>query len=155
MIIRTVCNTCLSSFQLLVEASDVELVKQIADDKGQTCPCPRLCGGRIFLTHDPVGRALANDPRLRPALPISGKELFQAVNGLGLPDEVPVGVEIIEAMLKSSKVSSVSVQLMRGHVYLHELHLENGITLHLTAGPHGAEVLKMTKERTDGTAHSV
>lgn len=147
MILNTVCNSCLSSFQLLVEASDIELIKEISDEKGESCPCPRLCGGRIFLLKDPTVDLMSKDKRLKDPLHISGKELYKAVHGLGLPDEIPTESVVVESMLKSAAVTAVSVQEIHGKVYLHEIRLANGVTLHLGSGQYGAHVLKMTKER--------
>lgn len=147
MIIRTLCNTCLQPFELMLEASDLELVKQISDQAGETCPCPRLCGGAILLVMDPTFSQMTNDPRLKNPLRVSGKELFKAVNGAGLPDEIPNDPNVVLAMLKSSPISDASIEVVGKDVLLHELRLQNGVTIHLASGLRGAHVLKMTKER--------
>ena len=40
MIIPSLCNTCLQPYQILVEAHEVPLLKQIATDDGEACPAP-------------------------------------------------------------------------------------------------------------------
>ena len=54
MIILSLCNSCLQPYQLLIQPSDTELVKQIASQDGHLCPCPRLCGGQINLVGSPL-----------------------------------------------------------------------------------------------------
>lgn len=154
MMIFSLCNTCLQPYTVLVEASDVELIKQIADDMGHTCPCPRLCGGRINLVGDPLISEMTKDRRLKESMTLSGKELYQAVNGLGLPDEIPKTIEVVAAMLKSSPIEHLDVEEQQGKIFLHEILLQNGVTIHLGSGQFGAQVLKMTKERTpNGTGN--
>ena len=148
MIVRSLCNSCFQTYSLLLQESDIALVKQIADENGQTCPCPRLCGGRINL----VGTTAidTSNLRLRDPMNLTGKELYQAVNGAGLPDEIEKGMEIIESLLKAYTITGVSLEDVNGRVYLHELILSNGMTIHLSAGARGAQVLKITKEHSHG-----
>jgi hypothetical protein len=153
VILFSLCNTCLQAYQILVETSDIELIKQVASDDGMTCKCPRLCGGRINLVGDDTIEAMSKDPRLREPMNISGKELYQAVNGLGLPDEVPKSIDTVSAILRANKVRDFDLGEVAGKLYLHELRLEGGITLHLSSGPFGAQVLKMTKERSNGSGN--
>ncbi len=151
MIIRTLCNSCLQTFELVLEASDLSLVKQIADETGHTCPCPRLCGGSILLVGDETSKQMATDSRLKTPLRITGKELYKAIHGSGLPDEIPRDADVLESMLKANDVTGVSVEKVNDTIYLHELYLSNGVTVHLASGQRGAQVLKMTKERDNGS----
>ena len=50
MMINSVCSTCLQPYKILIQVSDLELVKEISTNEGRICPCPRLCGGEINLT---------------------------------------------------------------------------------------------------------
>lgn len=147
MMIYSLCNTCLQPFDLMVEVKDIELIKQVADESGNVCPCPRLCGGSINLVGDVTIDQMAKDPRFKDPIKLSGKELYQAVKGLGLPDEIPKSIEVVAAMLKANPVKDFDLSEVAGKLYLSELRLEGGVVLHLTSGPHGAQVLKMTKER--------
>lgn len=147
MIIYSLCNTCLQPYQLLIESSDIGLIQQIMDETGNTCECPRKCGGRINLVGDPTIEAMSKDIRLKNPLSISGKELYQAVNGLGLPDEVPKSTDTVSAILRAEKINEVSIGEIQERIYLHEIKMTGGITIHLGSGPYGAQILKMTKER--------
>lgn len=152
MMILSLCNSCLQPYQIMVEMSEVELIKQIANESGHLCPCPRLCGGMINLSGNDLINAAVKDPRFRDPLKLTGKELFKAVKGAGLPDEIDLHIETIDAMLKSGLVS-FKLDVVMEKIYLSELKMTNGVTLHLTSGPHGAQVLKMTKERAHGSGN--
>lgn len=145
MIIHTLCNACLQAYELWVESGDIGLMKQLVPD-GQVpmCPCPRLCGGQILLGENP----LVGDPRLRTPLKISVKELFKAVKGAGLPDEVPKSADLIQALFKGYNVTGIKVEQVGDEVYLHEVMFENGNTVHLGYGPKGARIFKITREKT-------
>lgn len=153
MMILSLCNSCFQPYQLMVSAEEVELIRRIADEQGHTCPCPRLCGGAINLVGDEIIGQTHDDRRFKDAVKLSGKQLFQAVKGLGLPDEVEVLPEILGPMLMACKVTNYRLEKTFGKVYLSELMLDNGITIHLTSGPHGAQVLKLTKERAHGSGN--
>ena len=122
----------------------MELVKSISENEGRLAPCPRLCGGKINLVGDPVLQQMGTDPRLKEPLHITGKELYQAVKGMGLPDEFPKDADAIELLLKKSPILGVEMEVVNNRIYLHELHFASG-TVHLASGPRGAMVLKVTK----------
>lgn len=145
MIIPSLCNTCLQPYQILVEAHEVPLLKQIATDDGEACPCPRLCGGMISLVRDPVLTTMAEDKRLKTPMAITGVQLYQAVSGLGLPDEVPKDERTVESLLLANKVEKVDIEVQNEKLYLHEIHLSNGTVLHLGAGLKGAQILRVSK----------
>lgn len=150
MIINSLCDSCLQPFQLIVEPADVSLVKEISDEEGAFCPCPRLCGGSINLIGDqninPVIAAVTQDRRTREPMTLTGRQLYQAVNGMGLPDEIPKSVEVVDSMLRANKVTKVLLEEHGGKLYLHELHLENGSVVHLASGIKGSQVLKVTRQ---------
>lgn len=148
MIVMSLCQSCLQPYQLMIEPNDIPLIKQIASEDGQQCPCPRLCGGTINLVGDPGIAAMTE--KLREPMHIGGKDLYKAVNGLGLPDEVPKDVDVIESLFKANTITGVLMEKLGNTFYLHELKLSNGITVHLTAGPQGSAVLKVTKEAVRG-----
>lgn len=145
MIVHSVCNSCLQPYELILEASELPLIKQLTDESGHTTPCPRLCGGRINIVGDPTITEMGK--KLKAPMQISGRDLYQAVNGMGLPDEIPSSPELIQSLLLSEKVKKVSVEEHNGKFYLHEIQLSGGTTLHLSAGLKGAQVLKVTKAR--------
>lgn len=147
MIVRSLCNKCFQPYKILVQASDVELVKEVSTNEGRNCPCPRLCGGEINLVGD---AAVQDGVQLREPVELTGLMLYQSVNGLGLPDEIPKDREVLESLLKANRVSSVNIEEVGGSFYMHSIGLENGVTVFLSTGARGARVLKITKERTNG-----
>lgn len=156
MMILSLCQTCLQKYDILVENSDVDLIKELSDETGTTCPCPRQCGGTINL----VGNGLVDSIRgkqLKDSIHLTGKELYKAVHGAGLPDEFPSNDEIIRSLLLANKIESVDVEIENMNLgpkfYLHEIRLSNGVTIHLGAGRLGAEVLKITRS-TNGSGNT-
>jgi hypothetical protein len=154
MIVFSLCNTCWQSYDLLIESGDAPLIKEISDEQGHTCACPRLCGGVINLVGNPIYKEAMKRKNIAPTMSLTAKSLYKAVNGLGLPDELPKSQEIVESMLKANRIAEVSLEEINGKFYIHELRLENGVTLHLSSGIRGAQVLKMTKENKDGPRNS-
>ena len=61
---------------------------------------------------------------------VTGKQLYQAVNGLGLQIEIPGLVRSHEALLVRSDVVEPSRKFNKA-VFLHEIKLKNGSTIHL------------------------
>jgi hypothetical protein len=151
MIINSLCNKCFQPFKLLVQTSDAGLLSEVTQDDGRSCLCPRLCGGVINLTGDAHG---PEGVHLREPLEITAGELYRAVNGLGLPDEIPKDGIVVAALLKSYPVEDVVTHEFRGGLYLEELRLKGGVTIHLTSGAVGARILKITKEKPNGPVNS-
>lgn len=145
MIVRSLCNTCLQRFELLLKPGDAPLLRQIAQESGKFCPCPRLCGGMINLQHDPAIEQLQEGPRLRDPMTLTGAQLYQAVNGAGLPDEIPKDEAVIDSLLRANHIVKCALEHVGDRIYLHELHLSNGSVIHLAAGGRGAQVLKVTR----------
>lgn len=143
MIILSACELCFSRFQILVDPEDVELIKQISD--GTHCSCPRLCGGRINLVGgDPLD---GMNGILKDRLSLTAKELYRAINGAGLPDEIQKDPIIVRSLIMSNKVTAVDVEDLDGKIYLHRIDLDGGTQIHLGTGLRGAQVVKVTKCR--------
>lgn len=145
MIILSVCRTCLQPYEITVSLKEIPLLKQITDERGETCPCPRLCGGDINILPDMDITQLLGATKLREKMPLTGTELYRAVKGLGLADEVPKSPELVHALLTGRKTVSVELETVGSQVFLHEIRLEGGVTLHLAAGARGSQVLKITR----------
>ena len=147
MIIRSLCNGCFEPYVITLMPGDVELVKQIQNEKDpRFCKCPRLCGGLINLAGDESLAAMTKLIKKDP-ISITGKQLYQAVMGAGLPDEIPKDVLVLTSLLKANRVVGAMAEDIGGKFYLHELKLENGLTFHFSGGPRGAQILKVTKDR--------
>lgn len=147
MIVQSLCNKCYQPYTILLDPSDLPLIKQLASDDGRFVSCPRLCGGQINITMDHDVATMSKDRRLREPMNITGKQLYKAVNGAGLPDEISCSAVTILALLQANKVGSVAFESVGQDLYIHEIRLGDGVVIHLTAGQRGAKVLKITKER--------
>lgn len=145
MIVHALCNTCLQRFELRVQPGDAALLKQLADEHGLT-QCPRLCGGKINLANpsNEAFRAMMAHPGLKDPVPLLVSELYKAVHGGGMPDEVPQSFELAAALFKAHPVESVFLEQDGSSIYLHEIRFGH-CTLHLSAGRRGAQVLKITR----------
>lgn len=144
--IHSLCHACFQPYRLMVSPEEIQLLRQISENDGHTAKCPRLCGGSINILGDPSIDNLVEKAQLKEPLSITGTELYRAVNGMGLADELPKNIESLEAILSKNKVTKADIEVTEdGHFYLHELHLENGLIVHLTSGLKGAEVLKITR----------
>lgn len=108
-------------------------------EKDGLAECPRLCGGNV-----PV-KSSVDISSMKEPLTLSLTELYQAINGYGLPDEIQTDPLVVESLLKSSRVMSVSAELSGKRVILNSMTLENGATIHLVSSAKGACVLKITK----------
>lgn len=143
MILRAACNSCYSRFDVTISPGQGGLIAGLAGEDGMA-RCPRECGGRVNLTNDPGIDSLAS--LLKAPIHLTAEEFYQVVNGMGLPDEVPNSLELVESLLRSNSVTGVKLEQVNDRIYLHELHLGNGATIHLTAGGRGAQVLKVTRK---------
>ena len=142
MIITTLCNSCYTRFDIVVDPASGHLVAQLADEDG-LAPCPKLCGGKICLTGDVTVTGIAHE--VKEQFHLTAQELYRACHGAGLPDEVPKSGELIDSLLKAHRVRDALVEEHGERIYIHELRLENGSVIHLTAGGRGAQVLKVTR----------
>ena len=143
MVLSTLCNGCHERFDIIVAPDSGHLIAQLANEEGVT-ECPRHCGGKILLTGGEAMQLLAA-AETGPHTHLNAVELYRAIHGAGLPDEIPKSGELVEAMLKTHKVKDATVEEVGDRIYLHELVLENGSIIHLTAGGRGAQVLKVTR----------
>lgn len=147
MIFMTLCNSCMQPYQIHVKPEEVSLIDQIVKDpKIRVCDCPRLCGGEILLEKDDTLHKMATDPRAKAPLHLTGTQLYQAVNGMGCPDEIPRDSSVLEALLRTYTITGVAVRDADGSVFLDRLVLSNGTSVHLISGGGGAQVLKITKK---------
>lgn len=145
MILRAICNSCYQRYEItggLDMKTSTAMISQLTDEAGMGI-CPRQCGGKINLTNDATIDAVGE--YLKEPLHLTVTELFQAIGGMPLPDEVPQSVETLTAMLLAHRAVGATMEDSNGRVYLHELKLDNGCTIHLCAGGRGAQVLKITR----------
>lgn len=149
---RTVCNTCIHGFEVVVTPEDSSLFESLVGAT-KTCKCPKLCGGSILLTNDYLLIDMYDkvDRKTR----ITASELYKAVHGVGLPDEIVKDAIVVESLLKANLIDAVKTEERNGRVYIHEIALDNGVSLHLAAGSAGAVVFKITKgTKKDGNGNT-
>lgn len=143
VIIKTFCNTCLQSYEILVEPKEVHLIKDVVNQEKMAL-CPRMCGGNVLI--DSTSDLTEMTKVLRAPMTLTGREFYSAVHGNGLPDEVPKHPDTVESILKANRVKGATVEQRFGRIYLSKLQLENGFDVHLSSGLCGAVIVKITKE---------
>jgi hypothetical protein len=141
-LLRSCCNSCFTSYEVKIEPEQRMLIAHLAGTDGMAT-CPRCGVGRLNLLNDDGISQFAD--KLKEPIHLTGEEFYQASHGMGLPDEIPGSPELVEALLKSSAVVGVSLEQVGTRIYLHELRLAGGSTIHLCAGGRGAQVLKVTR----------
>jgi hypothetical protein len=143
VILNTHCDKCFQAFEIDLNSTEVPMLQDLVDEN-KTVSCPRGCGGRVPMSDD------ENALRGRHPIHLSGLSLYQALHGAGLPDEIPCDINVLAALLKANTVINVSVEEHNKKIYLHEIDMSDGSTIHLAAGLKGALVMKITKKVPDG-----
>lgn len=73
------------------------------------------------------------------------KEFYNAVNGMGFPNETVTHKEPVIAMLKACRVVDVDADEVDGRCIVNSITLDNGVTFYLAASGYGAAVFKATR----------
>lgn len=151
MAIRSICNSCFQAFEIACApqnpADDSVVSAMLADGllvEGML-PCPKGCGGRINFFADETIDQLVLGPNMREPLSLTVAELYKALHGGGLPEEIPKSAEVVDALLRANMIASADVEERSGRVYLHVLRLSNGLNIHLSPGVYGAQVTKIVR----------
>jgi hypothetical protein len=132
------CATCKSAFEIRFEKpSDISLLSHMLVNGQVDCVCPRKCTGRIAQQAQFAEGVFP--------LSVTVQELFQAVSGMPLPDEVPKSAIFVLSLLKSERVLEARCEEEGGSIFLHSITLTNGCTIHLCASGRGPQVLKITR----------
>lgn len=78
---------------------------------------------------------------------IEVQELFQALNGLGLPEEQDCSIDAVTKLLLEQHIAKVVGHHIAGtaRFCLERLELDNGQKMYFAAGSHGATVYRITK----------
>lgn len=154
MIQKSLCTRCFQAYVITIEAGDKALYAQMQDDGSiikNLISCPRKCGGFITPLNSDDIRLKA--PVFAYALSLTVPELYKAVNGAGLPDEVPKDLDAINALLLVHRVNETMLEEVGRQFLLHGLKLSNGFTIHLGCSPKGPCIVKITKEAPDGSGN--
>jgi hypothetical protein len=143
VIFAAICTTCLQRFEIRVAPSERGLLEQLTSDA--LCKCPMSCGGEITMgSIEEISKAVVGK-KLAAPMSLTGTQFYQAVNGLPLPSQVPPDEMVLDALLRTHGVTKTKFETVGSRVYIHELTLSNGVTIHLCAGGRGAQVLKITR----------
>lgn len=141
--IFTVCDTCLQPYRLSIGDRESVLLEQIKESG--VVPCPRLCGGYLALDQTKMLGKAAAQKSLKDPLHLTVTELFQALHGHGLPDEIPKDELVVKALLEGSTPLNWVFERDGKNIYLHEIVLKD-VVVHLASGMRGAQILKITKK---------
>ena len=111
-------------------------------------PCVRQCGAKM--TRIPGGEwetwKSSHDEGILKLYELSMAELFRAMSGFGLPDELQVEPEYVKALLLSNPITDLLLQRSdSGRTVIKRLDLKNGLSIHLASSPRGATVYKITR----------
>lgn len=146
MICAALCESCLQRYEIRVALQEKALLDQLTIEKAGKCP---KCQGELVIDTQERIRALTAGKELKEYVILTGTQFYQAVHGMPLPEELPQDAETVVALLLTNRIEEVKVEKLGERIYLHELLLSNGLTVHLCAGGRGAQVLKVTR-RADG-----
>jgi hypothetical protein len=105
--------------------------------------CPR-CGAQAAGTDE---MSLPRAIHTADIIDLTPIEMFSALSGFGLPDEMPSSVENVSQTLSSSPIKRVVGQNVPGtkRCSIDFVELENGVRIYLGASTHGAVVYRITK----------
>lgn len=82
------------------------------------------------------------------------QEFYNAVNGMGLPNETVTHKEPVVAMLMACKIESVDASEVEERCIINSVTLDNGVTLHFAASGYGAAVYKATRRGIDASSRT-
>jgi len=148
VILRSACETCFQRFLISIEEDAVGLLSDLKGDD-DLCMCPRLCGGMINVSRDSAIELVIDSlssKQVKEPIHLTVKELYRAVHGGGLPDELPKSGYATNKLLEGQIIKKVVLDDRGdGEVYLQELVLGNGLIIHMSSGLFGAQILKIVE----------
>jgi hypothetical protein len=146
-VITLACVNCLLAMRTTGEFSEVDYLIGIKCDwYPDRYPCPRSgCFGKMTLT-DVI------EPRLLDQLEVhdlTPQEVFQALQGMGLPKERACTVEDVHAVLHGQRVIFLDLQSVPNSTrsVLHSFTMESGQRVFLGSSPQGAVVYRIAPPR--------
>lgn len=148
----TFCDTC---FQAVEVIGDMQQALALFGPSGkwpngefpcigEGCPGPAKRVSKAQVKAVVLNESISSIIRRKTLEP---HEYYRALLGFGMPDQVEVTTESLEAFLKGYKVVEViGLETDNRRFYLHQLVLENGVRIHFAASALGALVYKMTRD---------
>lgn len=145
--ITLACLKCRLALRLSGEFGEVDyLVGMKSEWYPDRYPCPTSgCGGTMTLT-DTIASVDLEQLKIHD---LSPQEAFQALHGMGLPNERECSAELVLETLIGRTVTAVDIQDLRGtnRAAIHSLMLDNGVRLYLGSSPYGAVVYRVAPPR--------
>lgn len=131
------CTKCKIAYAVSATDSNVLLL-----NKEMRCP-EYSCGGKLKQTVHKVGKR----GHERVYTLIGALELYQAVMGIGLPEERKCSPKNVRKMMLGSSILDVSVEAAPDpqRSIITSLTLNNGKVLHFTISVRGATIFKVTE----------
>jgi len=150
------CKSCLLVVKVIGDPMAINgLIKQHPRWKPGH-PCVGGCGHRMErIPANEVGWVIAAAEQGAVRMyELTPEQFFSAMCGFGLPEEISIEPESVVAFLKSAKVVDVKVETSpTGRVVLHQIDLENGLSLHLSSSSYGPTIFKITRRKAQNADH--
>lgn len=145
--ITIACLTCYMALRLSGEHDEVDhLVGTKSEWYPNRYPCPRSgCGGVMTIT-DAVDAQVLTMLEIHDLNP---QEVFQALQGMGLPAERACTEGVVRAALTGRSITSMDLQPLRNTMrsVLHSFTLDDGTRVYLGSSPYGAVVYRVAPPR--------
>lgn len=141
--ITLACLTCYLALQTTGEHDELDyLVGMRSDWYPDRYPCPRSgCGGNMVLTDtiEPAALAKLEIHHVNP------QEAFQALQGMGLPEERHCDGPECQGALVGRTIKSVELQPITGaeRSVLHSITLDNDVRVYVGSSPYGALIYRI------------
>lgn len=147
------CDSCFTVVKVDGEWEDVAnlIMHHARWDSGWPC-INSVCQSKLGLLSKGLTNSLkgAREAGLINEIRLNAVEFFRALCGFGTPEEIGIEPESIRAFLLSTQVTDMLVKRApSGRTILDRLDLDNGVSLHLAASPHGAMIYKITRRRNE------
>jgi hypothetical protein len=142
-----ICSGCGAVFRVLETDPMSSDCVQLVGPKSEWWPdrytCPR-CGAQAAGADE---NSLPRSVQTASVVDLTPIEMFSAMSGFGLPDELPSSVENIAETLKGSPVKRVVGQNVpnTGRCSVDFIELVNGVRVYFGASVHGAVVYRIVK----------
>lgn len=142
------CDACLMAVIVVGDPDDIRRLITHHPMWKDGLPCVREgCLEKMYQL-DVLPDMLRSQANVLEQVELTPEELFRAMGGFGLPEEIGFAPEMVRALLLSSKVVGMSAdKVVSGRVILDRLDLEDGTSLHLASSRQGPVVFKVTRRR--------
>lgn len=145
--ITIACIRCHLALRTSGEFSEVDyLIGMKSEWYPDRYPCPRSgCSGKMTLT-DAIA---SEDLILLEVHELTPQEVFQALQGMGLPTEKECSESNVRDALEGRTVTAIDVRNLYGtnRSVLNSITLDNGHRIFLGSSPHGAVVYRIATPR--------